>query len=345
MKLSIIGLPGAGKKTVFETLTGVFNQETLQKPENRIGTIRVPDERVDTLSKMYCPKKTIFAQIEYLLPLFPLNRSSQNPEEAFWNIVRTGDAIIHVLRNFKGFGLEDPHSLKDFTTLNEEMILADLMVVEKRLAKVEKDQKRGKKTDQEEIRLLTACLDMLEKEQPLRHNAEICSTPKLKGFSLLSAKPMMVLFNNDDEDDTLPSLSGPLEKEICLAIRGKIEHELSQMPLEEVDTFLEEFGITASAMNRMIAQSYSLLGLISFFTVGPDEVRAWTIKKDTAALEAANVIHSDIKKGFIRAETLAYQDLVEAGSYKDARKRGTVRLEGKTYPVQNGDIIEFRFNV
>ncbi len=345
MRLSIIGLPGAGKKTVFETLTGIVHQRALHKPENRIGTIRVPDERVDTLSRMYHPRKTIFAQVEYLLPQITSNNSSHNPEEAVWDIVRTCDAIIHVLRNFKGVGLENPQPLKDFARLNEEMILADLMVVEKRLERIEQDKKRRKKIDREEVRLLTACLNMLEKEQPLRHNVELSSVPRLKGFSLLSAKPMMVIFNNDDEDDTLPQLSSSLEQENCFAIRGKIEQELSQMPPDEVNTYLEEFGITASAMDRMIAQSYSLLGLISFFTVGSDEVRAWTIKKNTAALEAANVIHSDIKKGFIRAETLAYRDLSEAGSYKEARQKGTVRLEGKTYPVQNGDIIEFRFNI
>lgn len=345
MRLSIIGLPGAGKKTVFETVTGIVNQEISHKPENRIGTIRVPDERVDALSSMYHPKKTVFAQIEYLLPQMRSNNASRNPEDAIWDIVRTCDAIIHVLRNFKGVGLQNPQPQKDFTRLNEEMILADLMVVEKRLEKIEQDQKRKKKIDREEARLLSACLNMLEKEQPLRRNFELTSAPRLKGFSFLTAKPMMVLYNNDDDDDTVPQPGGPLAQENCFAIRGKIEQELSRMPPEEVNTYLEEFGIAASAMDRMIAQSYSLLGLISFFTVGSDEVRAWTVKKNTAAFEAAEVIHSDIKKGFIRAETLAYHDLAEAGSYKEARQRGTVRLEGKTYPVQNGDIIEFRFNV
>ncbi|MBW2324754.1 MAG: redox-regulated ATPase YchF, partial [Deltaproteobacteria bacterium] len=161
----------------------------------------------------------------------------------------------------------------------------------------------------------------------------------------LSAKPLLVIFNNDDEDDSLPKAGKVLEQERCLAIRARLERELSQMPEEEAREYLQEFGISDSAMDLMIRVSYELLGLISFFTVGEDEVRAWTIRRDTAASEAAGVIHSDIQKGFIRAEVLAYDDLMAAGSYKEARKNGTVRLEGKTYPVHDVDIIEFRFNV
>jgi len=345
MKLGIIGLAGAGKSTLFEALTGIIVDEASHKPEDRLGTIKVPDGRVDRLSDMYNPRKTIYARIEYLLPYIPMNKPGQKSDETAWTTVRTCDALLHVVRNFEGFGGEPATPLADFSRINEEMIFADLLVVEKRLERLELDGKRGKKTDPEELRLLQECKEMLEKETPLRHNPELAAAPQLKGFTFLSGKPMLVVFNNEDDTAELPDVGNELATEECLAIRARLEHELAQMDADEAREYLAEFNITASAMERMITLSYELLGLISFFTVGPDEVRAWTIKKDTHAVDAAEVIHSDIKKGFIRAEVVAYNDLIAAGSYKDARQKGTVRLEGKTYPVQDGDIIEFRFNI
>ena len=161
----------------------------------------------------------------------------------------------------------------------------------------------------------------------------------------MSAKPVLILFNNEDDDERLPDLKEITAEEICQVIRGKLEQELAQMPAEEAAEFLAEFNIPASAMDRIIRQSYALLNLISFLTTGKDEVRAWTIKKGTPALDAAEVIHSDMKKGFIRAEVVSFQDLMDAGSYAEAKKRGSVRLEGKTYEVQDGDVIQFRFNI
>ena len=345
MKLGIIGLPEAGKSTLFEALTKIILDEASHKPEDRLGTIKVPDDRVECLSSMFTPKKTIYAQVEYLLPYIAAQKPGNKGDETAWTTVRTCDALIHVLRNFKGYGGEPPTPLQDFARLNEEMIFADLLVIEKRMERLALDQKRGKKNDPEELRLLLECKEMLEKENPLRHNPELSSAPQLKGFTFLSGKPMMILFNNDDEEESLPETGDALTDEKFLAIRGSLEHELVQMEEEEAREYLAEYNITTSAMDRMITLSYELLGLISFFTVGPDEVRAWTIKRNTLAVDAAEVIHSDIKKGFIRAEVVAYDDLMDAGSYKDARQKGTVRLEGKTYPVQDGDIIEFRFNV
>lgn len=345
MKLGLIGLPGVGKTTLFEALTGVISEDAAHKPEDRLGAVRVPDERVDILSKMYNPKKTIYTQVEYLLPYTTAHQANKAKDETSWASIRTCDALIHVIRNFKNMVEEQPTPEADFKQLDEEMIFADLMVVEKRLERLEKDKKRGRKTDLEEEQLLNECREMLENEKPLRGNPELAAAHLLKGFTFLSAKPMLVLFNNDDEDDKLPTDTDLPNREICLVIRGRLEHELTQMSPEDAAEYLEEFEITASAMDRVIAASYELLGLISFFTVGEDEVRAWTIRKDTAAVDAAEVIHSDIKKGFIRAEVVAYKDLLEAGAYKEARKKGTVRLEGKTYVVENGDIIEFRFNV
>ena len=345
MKLAIIGLPGAGKSTLFAALTKIALDEAAHKPEDRLGTIKVPDERVDRLSTMYTPRKTIYAQVEYLLPHIAAQKPGQKGDETAWTTVRTCDALIHVLRNFPGFGGEEPTPFEDFARLNEEMIFTDLLVVEKRLERLTLDQRRGRKPDPEELRLLNECREMLEKEKPLRHNPELASAQQLKGFTFLSGKPMLILFNNAEDDAALPESGDLLAGERLIAVRGALEHELSQMDEAEVREYLSEYNITTSAMDRMITLSYELLGLISFFTVGPDEVRAWTIKKDTQAVDAAEVIHSDIKKGFIRAEVVAYKDLMDAGSYKEARSRGTVRLEGKTYLVQDGDIIEFRFNV
>ena len=345
MKLGIIGLFGAGKSTLFEALTKIVMDESTRKPEDRLGTIKVPDERVERLSAMFSPQKTIFAQVEYLLPYIPMQKPGQKGDETAWTTVRTCDALSHIIRNFRGFGDEPATPLEDFAKVNEEMIFADLLVVEKRLERLELDQKRGKKADPEELRLLAECKEMLENDEPLRYRPELATAPLLRGFTFLSGKPMLIVFNNEDDDERLPDIGDAFSDEHFLVIRGSLEHELAQMDEEETKEYLAEFNITASAMDRMITLSYELLGLISFFTVGPDEVRAWTIKKDTKAVDAAEVIHSDIKKGFIRAEVVAYKDLLEAGSYKDARQKGTVRLEGKTYPVQDGDIIEFRFNV
>ncbi len=340
MKLGIIGLSESGKTTVFEALTGtVLN--AAQKMESRIGTVRVPDNRVNILSDMYKPKKTIFAQVEYFLPKGTGSKKDQN----IWTQVRDCDALINVIRNFSRFGAEDPTPGNDVLEIDQEMMLSDLVVVEKRLERIELDKKRGKKVDPEELLLLKQCMENLEKEIPLRTIPEIAAAHCLKGFAFLSAKPVLVLINNDDENDAIPEINGIIPEKDGMVIKGKLEQELMQMTEEEAEEFLLEFNITASAKDRVIKQSYELLGLISFFTVGEDEVRAWTISINTEAVEAAEVIHSDIKKGFIRAEVLAYEDLMDSGTYQEAKKRGVTRLEGKTYEVLNGDIINFRFNV
>lgn len=345
MKLGIIGLPGAGKNTVFEALTRIPPEGSAHKPEHRIGTVRVPDERVDFLSAMFKPRKTIYAKVEYFLPFTGLRQKDRGLDENVLAVIRTCDALIHVVKNFKTFAEDEPNPEQDFSDFDQEMIFADLMVVEKRLERLEADRKRNRKPDPEEERLLAECRKMLENEIPLRKNVELAAAHLLKGYTFLSAKPQLVLFNNEENNSSLPATGEIVDNENYLTLCASLEHELSQMSEAEAQEYQQEFGISASAMNRVISVSYNILGQISFFTVGEDEVRAWTISKDTLALDAAEVIHSDIKKGFIRAEVLAYDDLVAAGSYKEARSKGTVRLEGKTYPVKDGDIIEFRFNV
>ena len=345
MKLAIIGLAQSGKATVFQALTGT-PVGAGQKTERNIGTIRVPDGRVDRLSAIYTPRKTIYAQVEYFLPAAKGKaEDKKSGEQAYWAQVRDGDALIHCVRNYDAYGAEAASPLDDFQQLDQELILTDLVSVEKRLERLALDQKRGKKPDPEEHDLLTRCRRELENERPLRLTPDLATAHKLRGFAFLSAKPQLVLFNNSDEDARLPEMSADINAATPLVIRGKLEQELAGMSPEEAGEFLSEFGLEASAADRIIQKSYELLGLISFFTVGEDEVRAWTIPRATTAVDAAEVIHSDIKKGFIRAEVLAYADLIEAGSHAAARKKGTMRLEGKQYEAQDGDIIHFRFNV
>jgi len=343
MKLGIIGLQGAGKSTIFEALT---RQDTSSghRGENLVGTVTVPDYRVDLLKKMYNPKKTVYAQVAYLLPGVS-NKNDGNSDQKTIIGIRDSDAFIHVIRNFSRFGAKEPEPYNDFKKTDQEFILSDLIVIEKRLERLGLDKKRGKKVDPKEIDLLNQCKENLEAEIPLRKVPELAQAHLLRGYAFLSAKPVLVLFNNEDENDNIPHIDKLTDIEKCMVIKGKLEQELAYMSEEEAKEFLLEFNITSSAMDRVIKMSYQLLGLISFFTVGEDEVKAWTIKKDIPAMDAAGEIHSDIKKGFIRAEVLAYDDLIDAGTYNEARKKGTVRLEGKTYIVADGDIINFRFNV
>ena len=344
MKLGIIGLPQSGKSTVFEALTKSTSDMT-HKGEDRISTIKVPDRRLDKLSEMYRPQKKIHAQVEYFLPGTGGASKSQAKEQNIWAATRECDALIHVIRNHTGAGFENKTPYEDFRDIEQELILTDLVVVEKRLERIELDHKRGKKTEPQEHRLLIECRKNLENEIPLRRVGALATARELRGFTLLTAKPMLVLFNNDEENDSMPEGNRFSDLDNCQVIRGKLEQELAQMSPEEAAEFLNEFDISESAMNRIIRESYNILGLISFFTIGKDEVRAWTIKFGTQALDAAEVIHSDIQKGFIRAEVVSFDDLMAAGTYADARKKGTVRLEGKTYEVKDGDIINFRFNV
>ena len=344
MKLGIIGLPQSGKTTVFEALTN-STSAAAHRGDDRISMILVPDSRIDILSQMYQPQKTTYARVEYFLPGTGAAKKDHPKDQSIWTAARDCDALIHVIRNHTALGFEKKQPLEDFINMDQELILADLVVVEKRLERLEQDHRRGKKMDPQEHALLVECRESLENETPLRRVAGLASAPLLRGFAFLSAKPLLVLFNNDDEDNRLPDIDKITRVEDCLVIRGKLEQELAQMSVEDAADFLKEFNINESAMDKVIRKSYSLLGLISFFTVGSDEVRAWSIKGATEAVNAAEAVHSDMKKGFIRAEVLAYDDLMDAGSYAAARKKGTVRLEGKSYEVKDGDIINIRFNI
>ncbi len=347
MKLGIVGLGKAGKTAIFNALTG-REGETVP-PGGQVvpalGVVSVPDPRVDWLSALYKPKKTTCAQITYM-DLQGVAGAADNKREYMSLLLthmRPMDAFIMVLRNFIDPATGAPDAARDFRDLEDEFILADLASVEKRLEKLEAELKKGRKSAASEKELLLQCADIFNSEKPLRTRPDLAAHPELRGYTFLSAKPLLVIVNNADEDDMLPDVSfGDVE---AIVVRGKLEMELAQLPHEEAAAFMRDFGISESAVDRVIHSSFALLDQVSFLTVGEDEVKAWTIPRDTPALEAAGAIHSDIQRGFIRAEVVAYEDLKKAGDYAAARKAAAVRLEGKTYPVKDGDIINFRFNV
>jgi hypothetical protein len=336
MKLGIIGRPHSGRSTVFESLTRRA-ADTAARGEDQAAVVRVPDERVDALSRIFAPRKTIHAQVDFFLP----GQGAQKKEPSPFQAVKECDALILVVRNHG----PDRDPLGEFRSVDQDLLLADMVQVEKRLERLEAERRRGKKTSAEEHHLLTACRAHLEAETPLRHVPEIAGAKLLRGFALLSAKPMLVVCNNADDDRHLPDLGEAAARETLIVVRGKLEQELSRLSAEEAADFLADYRIESSATDRMIRLSYAALGLISFFTVGEDEVRAWTIPRGTPAVEAAGVIHTDLQKGFIRAEVIACADFLAAGSMAEARRRGSLRLEGKNYVVEDGDILTIRFNV
>ncbi|GLI34430.1 DUF933 domain-containing protein [Desulforhabdus amnigena] len=347
MKLGIIGLGKSGKTTIFNALTRRTGESV--PPGGQVvpvlGVVPVPDPRVDWLSELYKPKKTTYAQVTYM-DLQGMAGGIDNKQEymaLLLNHMRPMDAFLMVVRNFSDPSMDPPSVEKDFRELEEEFIIADLATIERRLEKIEMEQKRGKKIPATEKELLDACAELLNAEIPLRTKPELANAPELRGFTFLSSKPLLVIVNNSDDDEMLPDISSSSAD--FMVVRGKLEMEMAQLPEEEARAFQQDFGIVESAVDRVIQHSFSLLRLATFFTVGDDEVKAWTITRNLPAQESAGVIHSDIQRGFIRAEVVAYEDLRSAGDYAAARKQGLVRLEGKTYPVQDGDIIHFRFNV
>jgi GTP-binding protein YchF len=344
MKVGLIGHRGAGKTTVFNMLTGLQAQVGGHggKEEIHLGVIKVPDVRVDKLSQVFKPKKTTYAEIRFTD--FPASQNDDNLKGNS-NLVtqmREVDAMALVLRDFE----LDADPVRQLNDLLTEMILADLTVVENRRTRLKKEKARP----QEEA-LLERCATTLENEDSLR-NLEFSADEEnlLSGFGFLSRKPVLVLFNQADDKAGQP-LSAAYQDELKrrgldgLALAGKVEMEVAQLDESDRAPFLKEIGIQQPARERFILASYRLLDLISFLTTGEDEVRAWTITQGTIARKAAGKIHSDIERGFIRAEVIAYNDFVVLGSEAKCKEAGKLRLEGKDYIVQDGDIIHFRFAV
>lgn len=347
MKLGIVGLPRSGKTTIFNALThrGGKSEAATGQAAPVLGVVPLPDPRVDWLSHLYQPKKTTHAQVTYLdLQGLPgMIESKQEYMSLLLNHMRPMDAFLMVVRNFPDASLGAPQPGRDFRELADELLIADLGTIEKRIEKLTSERKRGKKIPDGEWQILHDCAAWLNEERPLRLRPDLAEAPELRGFTLLSAKPLLVIVNNSDDDDALPQ--GVFESVEAMMVRGRLEMEMAQLSDEDAAAFRADFGITETALDRVIQHSFSLLHLATFLTVGDDEVKAWTIPESLPALEAAGAVHSDIQRGFIRAEVVAFDDLKRAGDYAAARKMGLVRLEGKTYPVKDGDIIHFRFNI
>ncbi len=360
MELGIIGLPSSGKTTVFNALTGADRPTTVASSgrlELYSMVVDVPDVRVDTLSKLYTPHKTTYAKVTYTdIAGLDQDLGKTGLTGELRNKIGPMDAFVHVVRAFENdlvphlSGSVDPQ--RDVETLDSEFLLADMVTVENRLARIEEGLHKGARGDErkallENQELFHRLQAALNAEIPLRDldlTAE--EVTDLRGFSLLTLKPVLVLLNaGENLIDPDKALVYNHNHSTVLAMQGKLEMEISQLDQDEAADFMEEFGITELARTRVIQASYKLVGLQSFFTVGEDEVRAWNVRVGAHAQEAAGVIHTDLARGFIRAEVISYADHIAEGSMVAARKAGKVHLEGKDYIVQDGDIIHVRFSI
>jgi ribosome-binding ATPase len=365
VKLAIIGLSNSGKTTVFNALTGQNIETTLYATvagEPHFGVVKVPDRRIETLADIYKPKKVTHATVEYV-DYIGLTKGDIVQNGKVFDLIKDADAVVHVVRAFADEIVSHPLNsvdpLRDIETVELEFIFGDIEFVEKRLQRMEEGAKKGKKPNESEKKLMLKCKDALEKEIPLR-NVEFDEEEHkaMKPLQFASTKPGIIVLNVGEDD-----LSSGKAKELLasaeefiksrglsgttrvVTLCGKIEMEIAQLAQDEAKAFLDDLGIEEPALYKLIRESYNLLGLISFLTAGEDEVRAWTITKGLSAQKAAGKIHSDIERGFIRAELVSYGDFMADGSMSAARDKGHLRLEGKTYEVKDGDIINFRFNV
>jgi len=366
MQIAIVGLAGSGKTTVFNTLTrghaetGGFGGMTLN-----VGVVKVPDERLDRLATIFHPKKIVHADVTYVdLPAPPASSegrvgTEELPAEHLARL-RDSDALLHVVRAFEDpsnphpDGSVDP--ARDVEHLDLEFILADLAMVDRRVERLTTSGRHGtpaeRESNEREEVILRRLKEGLEAGRPIRDlGLDVDEAKAIRGFRFLTEKPVLVLLNVGEGDiATGPALVERIgaayrhEHALVEALSAKIEMELGELEPDEAAAFMEELGIAESGLGRVIHLSYRLLGLISFLTAGPDEVRAWPVPDGSSAVDAAAAIHTDLAKGFIRAETVAYEDLLTLGSMAEARKHGRLRSEGKTYRVRDGDVLEILFS-
>ena len=357
MKIGLVGLPKSGKTTLFNLLTGASVTTSRfdgGRAELHTGIARVPDPRVDRLSALFKPKKTTYASFEVvdLAGIAKGERAGLETKE-----FRNADALLHVVRAFSDPALGAPEPRRDVADLETELMLADLEVIERRLERLQASlRKRPTGAEAREQAILTRLQSALEGETPLRAlELDPEETKSIRGFTFLSQKPILHCVNLDEKavgdgarvvETAGLTTHGARAQTRVAWVSAVIESEVAQLAGEEQQAFLSELGLEAPALHRLLSECYALLGLISFFTVGDDEVRAWPIPRGTRAQEGAGTVHTDIARGFIRAEVSGYDELVAAeGSFAELRSRGQLRLEGKDYVVGDGEICHFRFNV
>jgi hypothetical protein len=361
MKIGLIGLRKSGKTTIFNALTRMdiaTDQFSAAKDEPNIAVVHVADPRITRLSAMYQPKKTTHATLECIDFGGFRSESGGEKKDVFsaseLGLIKNADALALVVRNFHDQYIDstlgEPDPLSDITGIVSELILSDLILAETRLERIEHQMSRGQKNaslelEKEALLKVTAFLDKGDISQPPSFSPD--EAKAMRGFRFLTLKPLLVILNSDEDsfghNDEL--LSRIRENHTVIEFAGRFEMELSRLEHDEAAAFMEDMGISASARERLTMAAYELLGYISFFTVGPDEVRAWTIQQGDSAVDAAAAIHSDLARGFIRAECFSYDDLMANGSEKALKEKGLVRLEGKTYLVKDGDILSIRFSV
>jgi GTP-binding protein YchF len=357
LRAALIGFGSTGKTTLFQLMTSAHStgRAAHGKGETIVGISKVPDARLDTLTAMYNPKKRVPATVEFT-DLAATGATGN--AKALVDVVayKNADALVHVVRAFRDPAVPPPSGsvdpARDAQAMEDELILADLGVAERRLERLEKDLKKSKTADLEKERdVITLCKTTLEDGRPLRAlDLKGDDLRRLRGFQFLSAKPLLVVVNLDESTPVANALDAvgltPFLSRAstgAVALCEKIELEIAQLEPADAAAFLADLGVSESGLDRVIRASYDLLGYISFFTVGEDECRAWSIPRATPAQLAAGEIHSDIQRGFIRAEVVSYDALIARGSMAACRDHGEVRLEGKEYVVQDGDIINFRF--
>jgi GTP-binding protein YchF len=366
MQIAIVGLAGSGKTTVFNTLTrGHAETGGFGGLELHVGAVKVPDERLERLAEIFKPKKVVQADVTYVdLPAPPASSegrvgTEELPAEHLARL-RESDALLHVVRAFEDPAHPHPEGsvdpARDLERLDFEFVIADLALVDRRLERLKTSGRHGTPAEREanerEELVLIRLKDALEGGRPIRDvELEDHEEKAIRGFRFLTQKPVLVLLNIGEgdlpkADELVAGLRAGYEHRQTLvdSLSARIEMELGELEPDEAAVFMEELGIAESSLGRVIALSYRLLGLISFLTAGPDEVRAWPIRDGSTAVDAAAAIHTDLAKGFIRAETVAYEDLLALGSMAEARKAGRLRSEGKTYRVRDGDVLEVLFS-
>lgn len=356
MRLGIIGLPNSGKTTIFNALTH-SNYETAAVSSGQFevhtAVVSVPDERLDKLSAIFKPKKTVFTDITFV-DIAGLDKgiSDGGLKGQFKNELSQVDGLLHVIRVFENDAVPHPHltidPARDLDIIDTEFLLDDLLTVERRLGRIHDDIRiKGKKVEAgyaEELELLESMKAHLDENRPLRDMDLTQEQIKpLRGFGLLTLKPVLVLLNLGDEaKDSAAILTYSHKNSTVVGLQGKLEAEMSQLDPEDAQMFMEEYNITELSASKVIRLAYELMAIQSFFTVGEDECRAWSVRVGATAPEAAGAIHTDLQRGFIRAEVMRYEDLLDMGSEAAVKQAGKMRLEGKEYIVKDGDIVHIR---